>query len=77
MNKNTVDVLIYIRPGSDTGMIASAIKQVTRMSGVIAAKINPRVISLVSIEYNPEQLSSVAIVKGVRQDGYTASLIGM
>ena len=77
MNNKAVDIMIYIRPGSDTGLITNTIKQVTRMTGVIAAKTNPRVKNLISIKYNPEQLSGTAIVNGVRRDGYTASLIGM
>ena len=77
MKKESVDVLIHIRPGSDTDLIAGAIKQVTCISGVIAAKINPWVQSLISINYNPEQLSSTDIIKSVRRNGYTASMIGM
>jgi len=77
MNHKLVDVLIYIHKGADAGLVASVARQLARMSGVIMASVNPRVKRLISVKYDPDQLSGASVLQDIQKNGCTASLIGM
>lgn len=77
MSNKAIDVLVYIQRGEQSGMASNAVKQLSHMPGVIGTRVNPNIKRLVSVQYDPEQLSGSAILHGIQKNGCIASLIGM
>lgn len=77
MKPNCVDILIYIQSKVEPEIISNAVAMIGELGGVINASINPRVGNLLSIEYNPNDISGKTILNVARQNGFAASLIGM
>jgi len=77
MKKNNVDVFIYVQSNNHFDMVSSLATKISRLNGVVKADINPRVKRLLSIKYEPETVSAGAIVSAVKNDGHSASLVGM
>ena len=50
---------------------------VGQIAGVVKAKMNQHVKQLLSVEYDPAHVSSQAILYAIKQNGSTATLIGM
>lgn len=77
MKSNTVDVLIYVQEKDKPDVVTSAVAKIAGLTGVIKASINPRVNQIMAVEYDPKHISSGAILSIVRNNGCTASLIGL
>jgi len=77
MENKTVDIMIYIKPSADQGQVASVVKRLAHTPGVIMSRVNSKIKRLINVTYDPDQLSSRAILQGVKQNISEASLVGM
>lgn len=78
MSINTVDVYIYI-PSKENNDVSSSsvIGTVTNVVGVVKARVNQYVNHLLTVEYDPDHVSSQDILSAVKEQESTATLIGM
>lgn len=77
MENKTVDVMIYIKRGTDYDQVDSVAKRLARTPGIIMTHVNPRIKRLINVTYDPDLLSSRMILQGVKQNTSMASLVGM
>ena len=77
MRNNTVDLYLYLPSKGNHKTTTDVANIANHIPGVVKAKVNQRVKQLMEVKYNPASISSQAILSAVRQNGSTASLIGM
>lgn len=75
MNANTADVYLQIQVTDDTDIVNGVLDRTGQIPGVVTATLKTRVSHLLTIEYDPKQISSYAILNTVRKQGYMASLV--
>ena len=77
MKDKTVDVYFYVTNQTQPELMRAVADNVEQVAGVKKAGISPRMQQLLAVEYNPDEVSSSALVKFMRKSGYQAAMIGM
>ena len=77
MKSNNVDVFIYVQSADNPDVVNSTVTKIAELSGVIKANINPKIKQILAVEYDPNHISGGAILNVVRNNGCTASLVGL
>ena len=77
MKNTTVDVYVYLVSMSNPALISGLINKVSQLAGVVKANINPKIKSVLAVEYDPKHISGSTILKFINQNGHNGALIGL
>lgn len=77
MTKINADVLVYIQSNKNPESISGVASKLNQLTGVIQATISPKVKQLLTVKYDPKEISSGTVLNTVRNDGHIAMLVGM
>ena len=77
MKTRTVDVYLYVKNLNKPEVAAGMSKAIGDIAGVISASINPNVNKLLTVNYEPERVSTGMLIDAMELHGYKGSLVGM
>lgn len=77
MKDKSVDIYVYIQGEDGPDALTGLQKKLGHVTGIVRAGMNQYVRPLMSIEYDPDRISSQIILNMIRREGCNASLVGM
>ena len=77
MKNNTTDVYIYVTSKGTQQISSELTETLSRVAGVASVNINRNVKKLLDVKYDPKNLPAIKLLNIIKQQGHTASLVGM
>jgi hypothetical protein len=74
MSNNNIELFIYVQ---ESDKVPSIMEKVSQISGVTKTHLNQFVRPIVDVEYDPQSISSDAIVNTLNRKGVRVALVGM